>query len=217
MITGAFRKRPDAAFYIMAGDLVDRGNDIDDWDNMLHHARDVYNQRTLIPAIGNHEIQGGQPTTYLQLFDLPKNGPEKVEPERCYTFKYSNAEFFILDTTLPANQQHEWLDKVLKPAPPRGSSLCTTPRLLFRTGPRQQTSARPMGPLDKYHVDMALQGHDHAYLRTFPMKNQKKVATAKEGPTTSSPFQEPSFTSRIHATTPKSASPTRPHSRFSTS
>ena len=26
---------------------------------------------------------------------------------------------------------------------------------------------------DKYHVDMALQGHDHAYLRTFPMNNQE--------------------------------------------
>ena len=114
MVTSAFRKRPNAAFYIMAGDLVDRGNDIDDWDSMLHNARGVYNQRTLIPAIGNHEIQGGQPTTYLQLFDLPKNGPEKVDPERCYTFKYSNAEFFILDSTLPANQQHEWLEKVLK-------------------------------------------------------------------------------------------------------
>lgn len=28
---------------------------------------------------------------------------------------------------------------------------------------------------------MALQGHDHAYLRTYPMKGQKRVPTAKEG------------------------------------
>jgi hypothetical protein len=34
---------------------------------------------------------------------------------------------------------------------------------------------------DKYHVDLALQGHDHAYLRTWPMYNQKRVATAAEG------------------------------------
>jgi hypothetical protein len=34
---------------------------------------------------------------------------------------------------------------------------------------------------DKYHVDMALQGHDHAYLRTYPMKDQKKVETTAEG------------------------------------
>ena len=78
MITGAFRKRPNAAFYIMAGDLVDRGNEIDDWDNMLHQARDIYNRRPLIPAIGNHEIQGGHPTTYLKLFDLPKTDQKKL-------------------------------------------------------------------------------------------------------------------------------------------
>ena len=34
---------------------------------------------------------------------------------------------------------------------------------------------------DKYHVDLALQGHDHAYLRTYPMRDQKRVASAKQG------------------------------------
>ena len=28
---------------------------------------------------------------------------------------------------------------------------------------------------------MALQGHDHAYLRTYPIKEQKKVASTVEG------------------------------------
>ena len=34
---------------------------------------------------------------------------------------------------------------------------------------------------DKYHVDLALQGHDHAYLRTYPMKDKKRVGSAAEG------------------------------------
>ena len=34
---------------------------------------------------------------------------------------------------------------------------------------------------DKYHVDLALQGHDHAYLRTYPMREQKRVASAADG------------------------------------
>src|SRR5690606_38690334 len=34
---------------------------------------------------------------------------------------------------------------------------------------------------DKYHVDIAFQGHDHAYLRTYPMKNQQRVASPAEG------------------------------------
>ncbi|MEE2614213.1 MAG: metallophosphoesterase family protein [Verrucomicrobiota bacterium] len=183
MITGAFRKRPNAAFYIMAGDLVDRGNEIDDWDNMLHQARDIYDRRPLIPAIGNHEIQGGHPTTYLKLFDLPKNGPEKIEPERCYTFKYSNAEFFILDTTLAPKLQTEWLEKVLS------TSTATWKFAVYHHPAYSSEPARDNKKVrnlwtpifDKYHLDMALQGHDHAYLRTYPMKGQKRVATAKEG------------------------------------
>jgi len=34
---------------------------------------------------------------------------------------------------------------------------------------------------DKYHVDMALQGHDHAYLRTYPLKAGQRVASLNEG------------------------------------
>ena len=71
----AFRERPDAAFYIMAGDLVNRGGDRDDWDSLFENAKDIYDRRPLVPAIGNHEDQ--DPTLYLREFDLPKNGPEK--------------------------------------------------------------------------------------------------------------------------------------------
>ncbi len=34
---------------------------------------------------------------------------------------------------------------------------------------------------DQYHVDMALQGHDHGYLRTKPMRGGKEVSSPAEG------------------------------------
>jgi hypothetical protein len=34
---------------------------------------------------------------------------------------------------------------------------------------------------DKYRVDLALQGHDHAYLRTYPMFDGKRVGSPAEG------------------------------------
>ena len=114
LVQHAFRRRPDAAFYIMAGDLVDRGNERDDWDSLFHNARGIFDRRPVVPAIGNHENQGGHPGMYLQMFDLPKNGPEKVEPERAYIFKYSNAEFFVLDSNLTPESQSAWLENVLK-------------------------------------------------------------------------------------------------------
>ena len=183
LVQGAFRQRPDAAFYIMAGDLVNRGNERDDWDSLFHNARGIYDRRPVVPAIGNHENQGGHPGLYLQMFDLPKNGPEKVEPERAYTFKYSNAEFFVLDSNLTPKSQTAWLENALK------TSTATWKFAVYhhpaysskpeRDNPGIREEWTPL--FDKYHVDMALQGHDHAYLRTYPMKDQKKVGTTAEG------------------------------------
>jgi acid phosphatase type 7 len=34
---------------------------------------------------------------------------------------------------------------------------------------------------DKHHVDLVLQGHDHAYLRTRPMRDGRPVASTAEG------------------------------------
>ena len=34
---------------------------------------------------------------------------------------------------------------------------------------------------DKHHVDLVLQGHDHAYLRTYPMRGNSPVVTPEEG------------------------------------
>jgi hypothetical protein len=36
---------------------------------------------------------------------------------------------------------------------------------------------------DKHHVDLVLQGHDHAYSRTYPMRSQAPVAGAEDGTT----------------------------------
>src|SRR5690606_20805938 len=70
LVHNAFKARPDAAFYIMAGDLVNRGAERNDWDTLFENAQGVYDRRQLVPALGNHEYQGGNPELYLRQFDL---------------------------------------------------------------------------------------------------------------------------------------------------
>src|SRR5690606_1062891 len=111
LVHNAFKARPDAAFYIMAGDLVNRGAERNDWDTLFENAQGVYDRRQLVPALGNHEYQGGNPELYLRQFDLLKNGPSTIEPEKAYAFTYSNALFVVLDSNLPAAQQAEWLEE----------------------------------------------------------------------------------------------------------
>lgn len=183
LLRNAHRSRPDAAFYIMAGDLVHRGADRDDWDDLLYNAQGVYNRRPLVPAIGNHECQAGRPELYLRLFDLPKNGPPKLEPERAYSFEYSNALFVILDSNLDPASQTEWLEHQL-------ANTKATWKFVVYHHPAYSSAIHRDNPdirklwgdiFDKYHVDLALQGHDHSYLRTYPMNDQKRVGSPNQG------------------------------------
>ena len=183
LVHTAFRERPDAAFYIMAGDLVNRGNDRDDWDSFFANAHDIYDRRQLVPAIGNHESQGGHPTLYLENFDLFKNGPATIEKERAYSFEYSNAIFVILDTTSSVKDQTLWLEKTLSQSNAIWKFVVYHHPAYSSTPNRDNPTIRDewLPVFDKYHVDMALQGHDHAYLRTFPMKGNAKVSSPKDG------------------------------------
>lgn len=183
LLKNAFRERPDAAFYIMAGDLIDRGQDRGDWDAFFHNAAGVYDRRQLVPAIGNHENQGGHPKLYLDLFTLRENGPSLVEKERAYSFEYSNALFVILDSNLEPASQTEWLDQQLAQSDATWKFVVYHHPAYSSAPRRDNEDVRNLWTpiFDKYHVDFALQGHDHAYLRTYPMKDQKPVDSPAEG------------------------------------
>ncbi len=180
----SYAAEPDAAFYIMAGDLINRGNERDDWDTFFYNADGIFNRKQLVPAIGNHEDQGDKgPWMYLSLFNLPLNGPEGVTPERAYHFEYSNALFVVLDSNVAPADQVEWLDAQLAASDKLWKFAIYHHPAYSSGADRNNPEIREVwGPLfDKYHVDLALQGHDHAYLRTWPMNNDAKVETPAEG------------------------------------
>jgi len=185
LVHHAFRERPDAAFYLMAGDLVNRGAERDDWDSLFANAAGVYDRRQLVPVIGNHECQGGHPTLYLEQFALPLNGPPDTEPERAYAFHYSNALFVILDSNLKPETQTAWLEEQLANTKATWKFV-SYHHPAYSSAPNRDNAALRAAwtPLfDKYHVDLALQGHDHAYLRTYPLKNEARVESHGDGTT----------------------------------
>ncbi|MBN1351475.1 metallophosphoesterase family protein [candidate division KSB1 bacterium] len=179
----AHRMRPDVAFILMAGDQVNRGAQRDDWDDLFHNGALNFATKPLMTTIGNHECQGGYPGLYLKILNLPINGPKELEPERAYSFEYGNALFVVLDSNEDPNKQTRWLDSTLT------FSSATWKFALFhhpiysskgsRDNPELRNAWAPI--FDKHHVDMVLQGHDHAYLRTHPMRDNKRVSSPKEG------------------------------------
>ncbi len=183
IVQRAYRDRPDAAFYIMAGDLVNRGNERHEWDLLFQSARGIFDRKPLVPALGNHEYQGGEPWLYLRLFALPENGPAHIAPKKAYTLEYSNALFVVLDSNLPAESQTAWLEAQLAETDAVWKFVVYHHPAYSSSPNRDNPEIRSLwGEIfDRYHVDMALQGHDHAYLRTYPMKGGVATSSPSEG------------------------------------
>ncbi len=185
----AYQHAPDAEFLLLAGDLVDRGNERSNWDFFFDRAKGVFETVPFLPAVGNHEYLDRGPHIYRNTFDLPRNGPAGIDPNLVYSFESGDAFFAVMDTTLAvhsrplARLQAQWLDGVL------AKTRKTWKFVMFhhpvyashvsRENPILQQEWVPT--FDKHHVDVVLQGHDHAYLRTFPMRANRRVESPREG------------------------------------
>jgi len=180
----AFDASPAAAFYIVAGDLVNRGNFRNEWDEYFKESAGIFEQRTTLPALGNHDYsRDAVPHMYLEIFTLPANGPKDLLPELAYTYRYGNALFVVLDSNLPPAGQAQWLEEQLSTTDATWKFVVFHHPLYSSVAHRDNPEVREhWEPIfDKYHVDVAFQGHDHAYLRTHPMKGGKRAASAAEG------------------------------------
>jgi acid phosphatase type 7 len=185
----ARKHRPDAGFMLLAGDLVDRGNERTNWDHFFLRAAGVFEEIPFMPAVGNHEYLDKGPMIYSGTFDLPKNGPPGIDPNLVYAFEYSDAFVAVLDSNLAiydsrlARLQADWLDQAL--AKSRATWKFVTfhhPVYASHVSRENPELAAAWGwVFDKHHVDMVLQGHDHAYLRTRPMRNGQPVGSTAEG------------------------------------
>jgi len=186
LINKAFERHPHTAFYSIGGDIVSTGLNRDDWDQLFQYSKDVISERPLMSTLGNHDSQDGLGVwMYLDLFDLPKDGPTELEPERTYSFVYGNALFLMVDATAKNEINTRWLESKL------AESEATWKFAVFHFPPyvaiddhdidykdiREQWGA----VFDKYHVDMVLTGHVHHYMRSKPIYNQKVVSKPSDG------------------------------------
>jgi hypothetical protein len=182
LLTKAFERRPQTAFYMIGGDLVGTGLYRDEWDRFFQYSSTVFNRRPVVPCLGNHDDQDGLGAwMYCALFGVPENGPSGTEPEHVYSFEYENAIFISIDVGSPLDVIAAWMEQQLA----RTKALWKF--VMFHFPPYAPGEDYPDirqtwgAVFDKYHVDMVLSGHVHHYLRTYPIKNQKRVASPAEG------------------------------------
>ena len=181
----AFMHRPN--LLIHAGDLVGTGTNKSDWTrHFFPNMQPLLGRVPMMPVLGNHEQDAQH---YYDYMDLP-------DPERWYSFKYGNAEFFMIDGNRKLGQGSEqlaWLDRALKKSksewkfavlhqPPYtsdsndyGDTFKTTSR---RGDPNVQNI---IALLEKYGVDICFSGHVHDYERTWPIRKGNVVPFEKGG------------------------------------
>ncbi len=172
-----YDRRPN--FVIHCGDVVDNGPVKREWvQELFGPCKELFARSAVFPTIGNHEKNHAH---YYKYFSLPA-------PEYYYSYKYGNAEYFVIDTNKSVkadSEQYKWLDKALANSTatwkfayhhhPCWSSdnndYGDTAKGVRRMG---DLNARSLTPLyEKYKVDIVLNGHIHLYERTWPLVGDK--------------------------------------------
>lgn len=184
VIREANQQAPRAAFMLHAGDLINTGSKDGEWGEWFGAGGWL---NAMIPSIatpGNHEYSGGEKDRLTRhwraQFAFPGNGPEGLE-ESAYWLDYQGVRIVSLNSNERIKEQAEWFDKLCREHPAKGWHIVTFHHPVFsaavdRDNPKIRDAWKPL--FDKHSVDLALQGHDHAYARSG-LGGPKNVAEGK--------------------------------------
>jgi predicted phosphodiesterase len=167
---------PDAEFLVHAGDIVDHGHEEEQWKLWFDEAQEALMSTTLVGILGNHEVTGENPDApgdegkdFTSHFNFPENGIEPLKGSN-YSFDYKNIHFAVLNSEYYYEEQRDWLRADLAGAEQPWKIV------LFHRGPygsyysteAVKTYWTPV--FDEFGVDLVLNGHDHLYMKSYPMK-----------------------------------------------
>lgn len=184
---------PRASFMLHAGDLVNRAGNDAEWGEWFGAGAWLNAMTPSIATPGNHEYgrneQGQRSLTehWRPQFAFPENGPEGLE-ESVYWIDYQGVRIISLNSNEQQAKQVDWLENVLGDNPNKWT-IVTFHHPMYsaaegRDNPRLRAAWKPV--FDKYRVDLALQGHDHAYARSsldVPNENVSEGANTRSGGT----------------------------------
>lgn len=194
-IHNAYNANPDAKFLIVMGDAVQAGQSNAHWNNWFAAAKGIIESISYMPVEGNHEYSELDrhkvvPTLYKGQFKVPNSGP--YNDSQAYSFDYGNAHFTVLSSqfrennTLQPNLLNDetvWLEKDLGQTKKKWKVVLwhKAPYSTRHSRTNEMIKAAFPPILDKYHVDIAFNAHDHAYSRTYPINNDQIVSSPASG------------------------------------
>lgn len=166
---------PESVFSIHTGDLTDNPDSKEELD-MFYDNSGTLTDKPFFPVVGNHDRQKGtDPSVMYSYFpEMPGGAPLPVSPGTTASFDYGNAHFVILNTEDDLSAQVKWLDEELSKTDKKWKIIAMHRSPYGAAGTDDTMIFTPV--FDKHHVDLVLHGHDHLYVRTYPLYGGKKSA-----------------------------------------
>jgi len=176
---------PNAKFVAINGDIVDTGTNESQWNWLLGHSQETLLNTTIVPVAGNHEDEAN---AFYEHYNIQEAPGSATETGAYYSYDYSNAHFVVLNTNENSDEfanfskaQLDWMEADVKAAKAAGaqwiivalhkgpyttSNHATDKDIMGANGERAKVA--PM--MAELGIDLVLQGHDHIYARTKPIK-----------------------------------------------
>ena len=198
----AFKTAPDAAFWLIPGDLTSYPRDVE-YDELFHAAGFIFGTTPSIFTADGHDneyqVKDGEyvltssgskrfsntpSSLYREHFTLPENGLPEYK-ETSYFVDYQGVRFIMINTyeDRKLDIQMPWLEETLSNNPYRWT-VVSFHRPIYSAGDdrdNERTRNAFLPVFDKYNVDLVLAGHDHAYSRSYKLKDGVKVSDDEKG------------------------------------
>ena len=175
VIRMAYQTAPKSSFVIHAGDLINNAHQDHEWAEWYKAGGFIHSQWTAIPVVGNHEFrpvaEGKGRKLSIQWkpqFTLPIE--KKLAPElheTVYTVDYQGIRIIVLNSNDLLEEQTKYVEKQLKKSKAKWNIITCHHSIFSPAKGRDFQFARENWKpiLDKYNVDLVLNGHDHTYAR----------------------------------------------------
>lgn len=188
ILNDAIKDHGDVSFIVSAGDQVNAGKNEREYAAYL--GADALAFLPVATTIGNHDSVSNQYTLHFNnpnaFSDTDANYIQgKTEAGTDYYYRYGNTLFMVLDTNNYNCATHE---NVMKKAISENKDakwrIVVFHQDIYGSGYDHSDSdgmvlRTQLTPLmDKYDVDVVLQGHDHTYSRTYQLQGDGKSHTA---------------------------------------
>ena len=188
----AFKQNPNAEFFINMGDIVDNGEDSEQWEAWMTQVAEPLQKIPFVPVMGNHECytrdwKERYPIAYLNYFAVPEND-DKYFNRRYYSFDFGAAHFVILDSQWTEldkfapgviDAQKKWLQEDLLNTKKAWKIICVHRDVLqYKINGRDDwlegissVGMEFMPDFDYYNVDVVFTAHLHTYRNRGHLRN----------------------------------------------